>query len=47
MKKYRLIYIVMAAVLVLASCKKEAVGPVISDPTAPVITAPAAGLSLN
>jgi len=37
----------MAAVLVLASCKKEAVGPVISDPTAPVITAPAAGLSLE
>jgi len=47
MKKYRLIYIVMAAVLVLASCKKEAVGPVISDPTAPVISAPVPGLSLE
>lgn len=46
MKKYRLIYIVMAALLVLASCKKEAVGPVIIDPTVPVITAPIAGTSL-
>lgn len=36
----------MAAVLILASCKKEAVGPVITDPTAPVISAPAAGTSL-
>jgi hypothetical protein len=46
MKKYRLINIVLAALLVLASCNKEAVGPVISDPTAPAITAPAAGLSI-
>ncbi len=47
MKKYRLIYIAMAAILVLASCKKEEVGPVIADPTAPALTAPAAGLSLE
>jgi hypothetical protein len=36
----------MAAVLVLASCKKEETGPVITDPTAPVLSEPAAGLSL-
>jgi starch-binding outer membrane protein SusE/F len=46
MKKYSLIYIVMAAILVLASCKKEEVGPVISDPTAPAISLPSAGTSL-
>jgi starch-binding outer membrane protein SusE/F len=47
MKNYRLIYFVTAAVLVLASCKNEEVGPVISDPTPPVMTAPAIGLSLE
>ncbi len=46
MKKNRLIYIVMAAALVLASCQKAEVGPVLQDPTVPVITAPAGGLSL-
>ncbi len=46
MKKYRLLYVVMAAALVLASCQKAEVGPVLQDPTAPAITAPAAGVSL-
>jgi hypothetical protein len=45
MKKYRFIYLVLTAVLVFASCKKET-GPVITDPTAPAITAPATGLSI-
>lgn len=47
MKKNRLIYIVMAAVLVLASCQKAEVGPVLQDPTVPVITAPAGGLTVE
>jgi hypothetical protein len=37
----------MASVMVLASCQKQEVGPVIQDPTAPVITAPTPGLSLE
>ncbi len=47
MKKYRLLYVVMAAALVFASCQKAEVGPVLQDPTAPVLTAPAAGVSLE
>ncbi len=38
---------VMAAVLVLSSCQKAEVGPVITDPNAPVLTAPSTGLSLE
>jgi len=47
MKKNRLIYIVSVAMMVLISCNKEEVGPVITDPTAPVITAPGPGLSFE
>jgi len=36
----------MASALVFASCQKAEVGPVLQDPTVPVITAPAAGLNL-
>jgi starch-binding outer membrane protein SusE/F len=47
MKKKSLLYFLVAGIMILASCTKEEVGPVIQDPTAPVITAPATGLVLE
>ena len=46
MKKFNFIYILAAMMLVLASCKDE-VGPVIQDPTAPALSAPANGTSME
>lgn len=47
MKNSRFIYIVLASAMILASCQKAEVGPVLQDPTAPVLTAPGAGVSLT
>jgi hypothetical protein len=45
MKKFNIVYVLAAMVLVLASCKDE-VGPTLQDPTAPALTAPATGTSM-
>ncbi len=43
----RLAYFTLAGILILASCNKAELGPVISEnPTAPTLTAPASGTSL-
>jgi starch-binding outer membrane protein SusE/F len=47
MKKKSFLYFLVAGIMIFASCMKEEVGPVIKDPTAPVITAPSAGLILE
>ena len=47
MKMKRLAYIALAGILIMASCNKAELGPVISDnPTAPTILAPVAGDAL-
>jgi hypothetical protein len=46
-KMRRLAYIAFAGILIMASCTKAEVGPVISDnPTAPTITAPTGGTNI-
>lgn len=48
MKIKGLLYIAVAGLIFIASCNKEEMGPVISEnPLAPVITAPAAGTSVE
>lgn len=46
MKKSVIIYIALIGMISLLSCKKEEVGPVLSDPVGPELTLPAAGTSI-
>jgi hypothetical protein len=46
-KMRRLAYIALAGILIMASCTKAELGPVISDnPTAPTLTSPSAGTNI-
>ncbi len=48
MNTKRLLYSALAGLVMLVSCTKDEMGPVIlENPTAPIITAPAAGMNIE